>query len=500
MTTATSNAFEFESKLLTLDQLVDCPLNRRPIDPDSADLHELGASLAQRQEVDLIVRPSSSQAGKFEVLDGKRRLAGARLAGVPVLWCQVRDPCTDAEALKVILVTQFRANLDPLTEAGLVRSLIDGGLTREACAAELGRPVGWVARRAALTDLSLVWSDAQTRPEWASIGFLEIIARLPQAVQVEIATDYAEAWRRPASVAEFDLEIRERYLHQLKHAPWKLDDLAVLPKAGACTACPKRSNCQTSLFDDQPDPADRCLDAVCWAEKLDAHNGAKARTLAAKHPKVLILTGRAAGDHAQPAPSKLPEQAVVVQRTHGLEDCRKTDDGAFPALDVETGKQSWVRVEKWADTKLRVALGLDDEPTGKGTTKVREHERGAPTAEQRREAKRQTWRLLRMGEAIVDADPPDLMQVVRLYAVFCEGAMSTLDAAGWRDVQKMPEDELRDLLWQAVTRRASLECQIRATALSDDAIIANLERLATLDPVEQRTKAMAEIPEPKRKG
>jgi hypothetical protein len=200
----------------------------------------------------------------------------------------------------------------------------------------------------------------------------------------------------------------------------------VLPKAGACTVCPKRSSCQTNLFDDQPGDADRCLDAVCWAEKLDAHNGAKARTLAAKHPKVLILTGRAADDHAQPAPSKLPEQAVVVQRTHGLEDCRKTDEGALPALDVETGKQSWVRVEKWADSKLRVALGLDDEPAGKGTTKVREHERGAPTAEQRREAKRLAYRLHIIGEEIGSADPPRLERILALYLTVRIGGFSPL--------------------------------------------------------------------------
>lgn len=500
MTTATPNASEFESKLLTLDRLVDCPLNKRQIDPDSADLHELGASLKHRQEVDLIVRLAPGHARTYEVLDGKRRLAAARLVGLTDLWCQVREPCTDEDAIKVIIVTQLhRANLDPMAEASLVRQLIDGGMTREACAAELGRPVGWVARRAVLCDLAPVWSDAATRPAWASIGFLEIVARLPHAVQGEIAADYAEAWRRPASVSEFDLEIRERYLHQLKHAPWKLDDLAVLPKAMACTACPKRSSCQTSLFDNQLDPADRCLDAMCWAEKLDAHNGAKARALATKHPKVLILTGRASGEHAQPAPSKLPEQAVVAQRTHGLEDCRKTDEGALPALDVETGKQSWVRVEKWADAKLRVALGLDAADTGKGKGKTAASS-SAPTAEQRREAKRMGFRLQRAVEELGDADRPALARIVRLYAVFCAAGRSTLDAQAWGEVDTLPEDEVCDILWQDVTHRAAAYPPLRAGALPDEAAIAALERLATLDPAEQRAKALAEIPEPKRKG
>lgn len=497
MTTAT-NPNAFESREIAIRDLVCSPLNPRKIPEDAPDIVELGKSLAQRQEVDLIVRPHGAC---YEVLDGNRRLAAARVAGLAKLWCQVREPCTDADALKIIIVTQLhRANLDPLAEAGLVRRLIDGGLTHEACAAELGRPVAWVAKRAALTDLSPAWSDPKTRPEWATIGYLEIIARLPQAVQAEIAKDYAEAWRRPASVAEFDLEIRERYLHQLKHAPWKLDDLAVLPKAGACTVCPRRSSCQTSLFDVAPGDTDRCLDAVCWSEKLDAHNAAKARALAEKHPRVLVLTGTGGSENAQPAPSKLPANAVALQRTYGLEDCKKSDDGALPALDVETGKPSWVRVAAWADKKLRATLGLDDDPAGKGSTKVREHERGAPTAEQRRDAKRLALRLTQAVEALDDCDRPDLARVVRLYTVFCAAGRSTLDPQAWGEVETMPEDEVLDILWQDFTRRAAAYPPVRAGALPDEAAIAALERLATLDPAEQRANALAEIPEPKRKG
>lgn len=346
-----------------------------------------------------------------------------------------------------------------------------------------------------------MWSEAATRPAWASIGFLEVIARLPHPVQVEIAQDYVEAWRRPASVAEFELEIRERYLHMLKHAPWKLDDLAVLPSAQPCNVCAKRSSCQTSLFDAAPGDADRCLDAVCWGEKLNAHNASKARALAAKHPKLLVLTATVGADHHQPAPVDLPENAVALQRSYGIEDCKKTDAGAMPALDVETGKQSWVKVAAWADAKVRAKLGLSEEKPASGKSKAQPASGGAaPTAEQKREAKRLALRLRILGEEITDADPPKLMKVVRLYTVFCESALSMLDAKSWSDAQTIPEDEVRDLLWQAVTRRASYPFTVRATALPDEAAISAMERLATLDPDEQRKKALAEIPEPKRRG
>jgi ParB-like chromosome segregation protein Spo0J len=486
---------EYESKFLRLDQLVDCPLNKRRVDPADPTLRDLGASLAKGQEVDLIVRPTA--AGTYEVLDGKRRTTGARLVeGIAGLWCQVRENCTDAEALKIILVTQLhRAGLDPLEEAEGIADLLRAGFTYETAAAELGRQASWVARRSKLVDLDPVWRDgrADGKYAWATVAHLEHVARLPAEVQREIAVAYAEAWNAPDSVTAFANEIRERYLHALKAAPWKLDDLALLPTATACSTCPKRSNNQTSLFADQVDAADRCLDAVCWAAKLDRHNAAKARQLASKHAKVLVLKHYA--DDAQPAPADLPEQAVVLQSRLGLEDCKKSDDGAMPAVDAETGKTSFVKLANWAPPETRAALGLEPAQKAKAAGDA-----PAPTAAQKRVAKRLAWRLDQVTDHLSDADPPDLQEVVRLFAVFCEAAVPMLEAKGWSDVVTMPDDEIRDLLWQAVVRRAGMLGPVRAAQLPEvDAIVA-LERLATLDPVEQAAKALAEVPEPKGKA
>lgn len=507
MTTATSPpAGEFESKLLPLGKLIDCPLNTRQINPDDPALRDLGESLAHRQEVDLIVRPVIT--GEYEVLDGKRRLAAARLRDdVPQLWCQVREPCSDAAALKVIIVTQLhRKDLDPLAEAALVRQLLDGGMTQEAAGAELGRPAAWVAKRAKLTDLAATWLDglAAGKFAWATVAYLEHIARLPETVQIEIAGDYAEAWRKPASVAEFANEIRERYLHTLKQAPWKLDDLGVLAKAGACTACSKRSSCQLTLFaDGEPSAADRCLDAVCWSEKLSAHTAAKVRTLAEKHAKVLVLTDNSGDDHAQPAPAKLPEQAVVIRRNIGLEDCRKSDEGAIPALDAETGKLSWVKVAAWAPAETRQALGLEP-VSAKGKREKAKGDASAPTAAQRREAKRLKMRMNIIDEEIIDADPPGAEEVMALYVTFMLGNFDPLSSNGWAEFKanmKKSKDELGAELFADFTKRLhGLRGQVRPTMPPDEAAIAALERLATLDPAEQRAKVLAEIPEPKRKG
>jgi hypothetical protein len=53
---------------------------------------------------------------------------------------------------------------------------------------------------------------------------------------------------------------------------------------------------------------------------------------------------------------------------------------------------------------------------------------------------------------------------------------------------------------RAKARRAASPGRVNAAALPDESAIAELERLANLDPDEQRAKALAEINEPKRKG
>jgi hypothetical protein len=55
----------------------------------------------------------------------------------------------------------------------------------------------------------------------------------------------------------------------LTSAPWSLHDAELVPAAGACTTCPKRSSCAAQLFDTQ-DGKDQCLDSACWGRKLHA--------------------------------------------------------------------------------------------------------------------------------------------------------------------------------------------------------------------------------------
>src|SRR6202162_53652 len=55
----------------------------------------------------------------------------------------------------------------------------------------------------------------------------------------------------------------------LKSVPFSKDDETLVPEAGSCASCPKRTGFNTLLFSEVRE--DSCADAACFNRKLDAH-------------------------------------------------------------------------------------------------------------------------------------------------------------------------------------------------------------------------------------
>jgi len=73
----------------------------------------------------------------------------------------------------------------------------------------------------------------------------------------------------------------------LKQAPFNKRDPQLVPAAGSCVECPKRTGHNKLLFADVSGSSDACTDPNCYAAKLDAHVKAK---VAAKPELVQIST------------------------------------------------------------------------------------------------------------------------------------------------------------------------------------------------------------------
>ncbi len=104
----------------------------------------------------------------------------------------------------------------------------------------------------------------------------------------ETYTNGSKAKRILLPVRHLQQWIEHNILLELAAAPFSKDDAQLVPEAGSCLDCPKRTGHNTLLFaeigTDQPDS---CTDPKCYAAKLDAH---VKQTVAAKPKLVQIST------------------------------------------------------------------------------------------------------------------------------------------------------------------------------------------------------------------
>lgn len=110
-------------------------------------LEELANSVRQKGVIQpLIVRPSPTESGKFEIVAGERRWRAAQMAQLHTLPVLVRD-FTDTEVLEVAIIENIqRADLNPVEEATGYRQLIERfGHTQEKLAEAMGKSRSHIA-------------------------------------------------------------------------------------------------------------------------------------------------------------------------------------------------------------------------------------------------------------------------------------------------------------------------------------------------------------------
>jgi ParB/RepB/Spo0J family partition protein len=247
-------------------KLVPSPHNYRK---HLGDLSELTASMVQ---VGLLEPILTRMVGrKHEIVAGHRRAQAATAAGLPTVPVIVRE-YSDDQVLEVMLVENGqRADAHPLDEADAFAALVERGRTVTQIAEKIGRSGAYVAQRLALCQLGKEARKALD-DDLISVGVAQLIARVPAKLQkdaVENATEHGHAEGHMSVKAARESIVRH-YTLRLVDAPFERGDVELVPKAGACTTCPKRTGNQVELFADVDSP-DLCTDPICYRSKLDAH-------------------------------------------------------------------------------------------------------------------------------------------------------------------------------------------------------------------------------------
>lgn len=234
-------------------------------------LEELADSMRQVGVLEPIVVRSDGDGG-LELVFGERRLRAAHLAELATIKAIIRDYSDEQVRESRLIENAQREDADPLDESEAFAELQKLGYSPAGIAEKIGQSHAYVAQRLQLTSLSPACREALAS-EHISIGVAVLIAALPssklqdEALQEVSAASHYE--NRLMSVADARREIEEMVMMALADAPFKTDDPTLVPAAGACTNCPKRTGGQALLFADASSP-DLCTDKVCFRGKQDA--------------------------------------------------------------------------------------------------------------------------------------------------------------------------------------------------------------------------------------
>lgn len=308
-----------------LTELKDHPKNKRPFTKETV------AAMRGMIERQGLLQPLVVTADGT-TLSGHRRRWALEAMGRTTAPCLVVEG-DEARSLEVLLASNEGIEaIDPMAESENVATLLAlPGWTLDGVADALGKPRGWVARRARLRDLTPALRKRlkERCPIW-SIDWIARLAALPRAAQEELAKDQ---WTLDDIFEERDLiALLSDHMKILGAAAWDLEDAALVPKAGACTACPKTTLSQPGLFDDQEvklAAQARCLDGVCWTQKRDAHVAAQLAKAKDEHNELLVVDAMA---HAAQKPKAL--QDVNTLRDHQVQVVSGKTKGAIAAAIV----------------------------------------------------------------------------------------------------------------------------------------------------------------------
>lgn len=257
-------------------------------------LEELATSLKDHgMLVPMIVRPKKGDPERFEIVDGERRWRAAKLAKLDLIPATVRD-YDDAKVLELQLVAHAqREDIHPLEEADAFATLHEKfKLTHEEIAARVGKPLSTVVQRLKFASLIVPARGAFLAGKLNSTTAL-LVARLGPDVQADALkaitiTMYDGAVMPTRQAAEL---IARDFTLTLAEAPFDIKDAALVPQAGSCLVCPKRSKNQSLLFVDEK-IKDSCLDRACFKTKVLADFDAK--KVSAKKRHLTVLEGKAA--------------------------------------------------------------------------------------------------------------------------------------------------------------------------------------------------------------
>jgi ParB family chromosome partitioning protein len=317
----------------------------------------------------ILVRPST--AGGYEIVCGERRWRASKTAGKDRIPARIVN-LNDGEALELSVIENVqREDIHELDEALGYKALIKQDpvlYTVETIAAKVGRSPSYIYQRLKLAELTPDLQKAFYEGK-VTAGHAQEIARLQPKDQERALQEcfpghsttrsiLKDKDPRPISVRELRDWIQREIHLSLANAAFDVNDPNLLPTAGACTTCPKRSGSNPLLFADTIKRPDVCTDRECFNTKVGAlvELRVKQSEEAGEKPVRVSDTFRFYGHKAKPGvlyPSDFNEAKAASE-------C-PTTTAAVVVDGKEAGRRLYVCTNRKCPTHAACSLGLSPE-------------------------------------------------------------------------------------------------------------------------------------------
>lgn len=277
---------------LPIDKIHPSNTNRHIADPaKDAELLESVRKDGVLQAISLRPHPTEP-TGHYEIIYGERRWRAAKKAGLTEIPAFVRNDLSDADVTRLQLVENLeRADLHPLDEADGYRALQEKhNLTVAQIADEVGKKPSLIKQRLALCTLApgarKLFEEGKLKLAVAQLIASAIrTPALQETAAKELST--IDDWTKEPMGYRRALEaVTRRYMLRLADAPFKTGDATLVPAAGACASCPKRTGNQRDLFEDVK-ADDLCTDQACFLSKKAATWAREAKIANEKNLRIL---------------------------------------------------------------------------------------------------------------------------------------------------------------------------------------------------------------------
>jgi ParB/RepB/Spo0J family partition protein len=332
-------------QFIPLNNIFPHPDNRKIGGFDKNKLQQLADSIkAVGVQEPAVVRRRTN--GDYELVVGERRWRACKLAGIANLPCVIRD-IDDVNLMRIQTIENLqREDVHPLDEAeGYQRLMELGNMTADQIAEEIGQTRSYIYHRLKLCVLGTKPRKALIE-ERISTAHAELIARLPGHYQ-DKALDlcFERTWVEGTStniilpLKTVRKRIAQVLFCDLNVASFKKDDAMLIPEAGPCTTCPKRTGNTPELFPEL-EGKDSCTDSHCYDVKRSTYMKQKREELKTQGEEFVEVQGNQDWND--------PDGKNAVANWNWKE-CREKDPDAERVLivsGIDKGRMTWGKVEE----------------------------------------------------------------------------------------------------------------------------------------------------------